>query len=98
MRFSVRTSSLKRERQGPLATLIDREMIRNAVTHFYNRIAFCQEAQGFHFEHLHCSVRGKGTYANQAPQWEQNLLHPRRCSWVMLNVNVNCLEKTLKKP
>ena len=26
------------------ATLIDREMIRNAVTHFYNRIAFCQEA------------------------------------------------------
>ena len=35
------------------ATLIDREMIRNAVTHFYNRIAFCQEAQGFQFEHLH---------------------------------------------
>ena len=35
------------------ATLIDRKMIRNAVTHFYNRIAFCQEAQGFQFEHLH---------------------------------------------
>ena len=35
------------------ATLIDREMIRNAVTHFYNRIAFCQEAQGFQFERLH---------------------------------------------
>ena len=34
------------------ATSIDREMIRNAVTHFYNRIAFCQEAQGFQFEHL----------------------------------------------
>ena len=44
------------------------------------------------------NVRGKGTHANQAPQKEQNLLHPRRCSWVMLNVNVNCLEKTLKKP
>ena len=35
------------------ATLIDREMIRNAVTHSYNRIAFCQDAQGFQFEHLH---------------------------------------------
>ena len=35
------------------ATLINREMIRNAVTHFHNRIAFCQEAQGFQFEHLH---------------------------------------------
>ena len=29
------------------ATLIDREI------HFYNRIAFCQEAQGFQFEHLY---------------------------------------------
>ena len=103
------------------ATLIYREMIRNAVTHFYNRIAFCQEAQGFQFEHLHWSVRGKGTHsnqasrnvrdkgtranqaprnvrgkgthANQAPQREQNLLHPRRCTWVMLNVNANCLAK-----
>ena len=127
-------------------------MIRNAVTQFYNRIAFCQEAQGFQFKHLHWSVRGNGTHANQAPrnvrgkgthanqaprnvrgksthsnqtprnvrgkgthanqaprnvrgkgthanhapQKEQNLLHPCRYSWVMLNVNVNCLEKTLK--
>ena len=36
-------------------------------------------------------------HANQARQREQNLLYPRRYSWVMLNVNVNCLEKTLKK-
>ena len=35
------------------ATLIDREMIRKAVTHFHNLTAFCQEAQGFQFEHLH---------------------------------------------
>ena len=35
------------------ATLIDREMIRNTATHFYNRIAFCPEAEGFQFEHLH---------------------------------------------
>ena len=35
------------------ATLIYRELICNAVTHFYNRIAFCQEDQGFQFEHLH---------------------------------------------
>jgi transposase len=34
------------------AALIDRVMIRNAVSHFYNRIAFCQEAQGLQFEHL----------------------------------------------
>lgn len=33
------------------AAQIDREMIRNAVDHFYNRLAFCQEAQGFQFEH-----------------------------------------------
>ncbi|KYN15063.1 hypothetical protein ALC57_12726 [Trachymyrmex cornetzi] len=33
------------------AALIDRVMIHN-VTHFYNRIAFCQEAQGLQFEHL----------------------------------------------
>ena len=106
------------------ATLIDRLMFRNAVTHFYNRIAFCQETQGFQFEHLHWSVRGKGTHGNQAPrnvrckgthanqahrnvrgkgthanqatQREQNLLHPRRFSSVILNVNVNCLEKTEK--
>ena len=35
------------------ATLIDREMIRNAVTLFYNSIAFCQETQCSQFEHLH---------------------------------------------
>lgn len=35
------------------AALIDRDMIRSAVTHFYNRIAFCQEVEGLQFEHLH---------------------------------------------
>ncbi|KYM95568.1 Zinc finger MYM-type protein 1, partial [Cyphomyrmex costatus] len=34
------------------AALIDRVIIRNAVSHFYNRIPFCQEAQGLQFEHL----------------------------------------------
>lgn len=34
------------------AARIDGAMIRDAVTHFYNRLAFCQEVQGFQFEHL----------------------------------------------
>jgi len=33
-------------------------------------------------------VSGKGTHANLAPQREQNLLYPRRCSWVTLKVNL----------
>ena len=53
--------------------------------------------KGTHANQAPRNVRGKGTHANQAPQREQNLLHPRRCPWVMLNANVNCLEQTLKK-
>ena len=31
---------------------IPREMIRNAVHSFYNRLGYCQEVNGQHFEHL----------------------------------------------
>ena len=41
------------QRTGRPKSAGSEEMIRNAVTHFYNRIAFCQEAQGFQFEYLH---------------------------------------------
>lgn len=34
------------------AALIPREMIRNAVQSFYNRIGYCQEVDGMQFEHL----------------------------------------------
>lgn len=34
------------------AALIDAQMIRDAVDHFYHRLAFCQEADGNVFEHL----------------------------------------------
>lgn len=33
-------------------TLIDEEMIRRAVDNVYQRIAYCQEANGRQFEHL----------------------------------------------
>ena len=31
---------------------IPRQMIRNAIESFYNRIGYCQEANGEQFEHL----------------------------------------------
>jgi len=44
--------------------------------------------KGIHANLAPQNVRGKGTHANLALQREQNLLRPRRCSWVTLKVNL----------
>jgi len=47
-----RTLDELRNRIQQAANSIDKETIHRAVTHFYNRLAFCQEAQGLQFEQL----------------------------------------------
>lgn len=52
--YATRPQNLEELRNRILqeAALIDRQMIRKSVEHFYTRLAFCQEAGGFQFEHL----------------------------------------------
>jgi len=44
--------------------------------------------KGIHANLAPRNVRGKGIHANLAPQRKENLLRPRRCSWVTLKVNL----------